>query len=275
MRFWRSFYDLVIEVYRRFSDDDGAYLAASISYYALFSIFPLLLLAISIAGYLFASRGSEAILAYTDQAIPQFTAAVKSNIEAVAMNRQSTGLIGALTLLWTGSMVFDAIGFTLNKIWKVSVGRHFLLSKLLSLASVIVVIVVLMLTTLISAGYETFQNYWLDSFQATPPFAALSLLNGLVALAVTFVALVVIYKVIPNVSLSLRDVWIGAVFATLSWTGAKGLFALYASRVARFNAVYGSVGVIIGLLLWLYITGMILILGAEISVTLKNRRELD
>ncbi len=112
MRFWRSFYDLVIEVYRRFSDDDGAYLAASISYYALFSIFPLLLLAISIAGYLFASRGSEAILAYTDQAIPQFTAAVKSNIEAVAMNRQSTGLIGALTLLWTGSMVFDAIGFT-------------------------------------------------------------------------------------------------------------------------------------------------------------------
>ena len=252
----------------------GSFLAATISFYALFSIFPLLLLAISVAGYVFADpQNADVLLRYAGRAFPEFSDAVRTNVQSIAANRRSTGLIGFITLLWTGTAVFEAIGYAMNKAWKVPAGRHVVLSKLLSIAGVLAVILVLLLTTFLSVGYQTFQDYWVNTFKATPPLAALSAGGILATLAISFFALVIIYAVIPNLRLRLRDVWVGAVFATLAGAVAHRGFALYASRAARFSAVYGSVGVIIGLMFWLYITGTILILGAEINAALRSRPE--
>ncbi|HEB12885.1 MAG TPA: YihY/virulence factor BrkB family protein, partial [Actinobacteria bacterium] len=148
---------------------------------------------------------------------------------------------------------------------------HIVWSKLLSMAGVLAVILVLLLTTFLSVGYQTFQDYWANTFKATPPLAALGAVSTLGTLAITFFALVIIYAVIPNLKLRLRDVWTGALFATLAGELAQRGFALYASMAARFNAVYGSVGVIIGLMFWLYITAVILIFGAEINAARKMR----
>lgn len=266
-------FDFIVDLYNRFSEDAGSFLAATISFYALFSIFPLLLLAISIAGYVVIYADKADVLRYTSGAFPQFSDVIAANIRSIAANRRSTGLIGLVVLLWSGTAVFEAIEFALNKVWKVQRGRHFILSKLLSLASVTAVVVLLLLTTLVSAGYAAFQNYWQATFTATPPLAALRVGAFLGGLAITFLALVVIYTVVPNLKLRLKDVWRGAVFAAVAWEAAKFLFAIYMSRAARFNAVYGSVGAFVGLLFWLYITGLILVLGAEINATLRAARE--
>ncbi|MDP1809673.1 MAG: YihY/virulence factor BrkB family protein [Actinomycetota bacterium] len=264
-------FDFIVDLYRRFSEDAGSFLAATISYYALFSIFPLLLVAISIAGYVVTYADKTEVLRYTSGVFPQFSKEIAANIRSIAANRRSTGLVGLVVLMWSGAAVFEAIEFALNKVWKVPVGRHFILSKLLSLASVIAVIVLLLSTTLISVGYETFQNYWRAVFTTNPPLAALWLSAFLGGLVITFLALVVIYSVVPNLKLGLRDVWPGAAFAAIAWEAAKRLFAIYISRAARFNAVYGSVGAFVGLLFWLYITGVILVLGAEINAALAGR----
>ncbi len=270
----RSFYGFLVEVHTRFSEDAGTFLAATISFYALFSIFPLLLLAISAAGYIFADpQNVDLLLGYASAAFPEFSDSVKTNVNSIAANRRSTGLVGLLALLWTGTAVFDAIGYAMNKAWKVPAGRNIVLSKLLGMAGVIAIILVLLLTTFLSVGYQTFQDYWVNTFKTTPPLAALSVGGSLATVAISFFALVIIYTVIPNLRLRLRDVWPGAVFATLAGGVAHTGFAMYASRAARFNAVYGSVGVIIGLMFWLYITGVILIFGAEINAALKRRTD--
>jgi membrane protein len=269
----RSLFDFTVDVFRRFSNDAGSFLAATISYYALFSIFPLLLLAISAAGFALTYTGAaEAVLNYATSLIPQFSEEIRTNVEAIARDRTSVGIIGLLALLWAGTYVFEAIEYALNRVWKVPVGRHFILSKMLSIAGVVAVILVLLATSLISAGYQAFQAYWLSAFEATPPLAALRAASVLLGMAITFAALLIIYKVVPNLKLTFKDVWVGAVFSTIAWELAKRLFVVYTSRAARFEAVYGSVGVIIGVLVWLYISGIILVFGAEINAALKARR---
>jgi membrane protein len=270
----RSLFDFTVDVFRRFSNDAGSFLAATISYYALFSIFPLLLLAISAAGFALTYTGAaEAVLNYATSLIPQFSEEIRTNVEAIARDRTSVGIIGLLALLWAGTYVFEAIEYALNRVWKVPVGRHFILSKMLSIAGVVAVILVLLATSLISAGYQAFQAYWLSAFEATPPLAALRAASVLLGMAITFAALLIIYKVVPNLKLTFKDVWVGAVFSTIAWELAKRLFVVYTSRAARFEAVYGSVGVIIGVLVWLYISGIILVFGAEINAALKARRK--
>jgi membrane protein len=270
----RSLFDFTVDVFRRFSNDAGSFLAATISYYALFSIFPLLLLAISAAGFALTYTGAaEAVLNYATSLIPQFSEEIRTNVEAIARDRTSVGIIGLLALLWAGTYVFEAIEYALNRVWKVPVGRHFILSKMLSIAGVVAVIVVLLATSLISAGYQAFQAYWLSAFEAAPPLAALRAASVLLGMSITFAALLIIYKVVPNLKLTFNDVWVGAVFSTIAWELAKRLFVVYTSRAARFEAVYGSVGVIIGVLVWLYISGIILVFGAEINAALKARRK--
>ena len=266
----RTFVALVADVYHRFAGDAGTFLAATISYYALFSIFPVLLLAISAAGFFLAQSGAEGqILDYTATVLPQFSQIVRSNVTAIAANRQSTGIIGLVGLFWAGTAVFDAIAYAMNRVWDVDAGRPFIFSKMLSAAGVIIVILLLLLTTLASTGFEAFQAFWRENIAVAPPLAAFRVGAFFAGIGLTFLAMLTIYLITPNKELHLRDVWPGAVLAALGLEAGKRLFVLYTARVARFNAIYGSVGMIVGLLFWLYIFGIILVLGAEINAARK------
>lgn len=270
----RSFSAFIIDVYSRFSRDAGSFLAATISYYALFSIFPLLLLAISAAGFFLAEASvMDEILDYTKEVLPQFSSVVRDNVESISTNRESTGLVGLVALVWIGTAVFDALAYAMNRVWDVKAVRHIFWSKLLSVAGVISVILILLFTTMLSTVLEAFQAYWRQTFSAAPPLQTFGLVTFLAVQSITFSALVIIYAVTPNINLRFKDVWPGAAFTTVVLEVAKRLFVVYTSRVARFNAIYGSVGVIVGLLFWLYIMGMILVLGAEINAALKSRND--
>ncbi len=262
----------MIDVYSRFSRDAGSFLAATISYYALFSIFPLFLLAISAAGYFLAEVStSDAILDYTKEVLPQFSGVVRNNVKSISTNRESTGLIGLVALVWIGTAVFDALAYAMNRVWHVKAARHIFWSKLLSVAGVITVILVLIMTTLLSTVLDAFQVYWRETFSVAPPLETLGIVTFFAVQSITFSALVIIYAVTPNLELRFSDVWAGALFATVVLEVAKRLFVVYTTHVARFNAIYGSVGVIVGLLFWLYIMGIIVVLGAEINAALKHR----
>ncbi len=268
----RPFTDFIVEVYVRFSRDAGSFLAATLSYYALFSIFPVLLLAISAAGYFVAEASmTEIILDYTNEALPQFSGVVRHNVEAISKNRESTGIVGLVALVWIGTAVFDAITYVLNRVWDVETPRHFVKTKLLSVAGVVAVILLLILTTFFSTMFATLQTFWRETFSATPPLAAFQATAFGGSLVITFSALAIIYAVVPNKKLGLTDVWVGAAFTTVILEVAKRLFIVYTSRIARFNAIYGSVGVIMGLLFWLYIIGLIFVLGAEINAARAAR----
>ncbi len=271
----RGLVKFIGDVYFRFARDAGSFLAATISYYALFSIFPMFLLAISAAGYFLERPGStEAILEYTKTVLPQFSGVVRTNVESIAATRGSAGIVGIVALVWIGTAVFGALEYALDRVWKVPVARHFFFSKLLGVAGVITVILLLILTTLMSTGFEAFQVFWRDTFAGSqPPLAAQRATASLAGWTITFLALSIIYSVVPNLKLRWRDVWVGAAFATISMELAKRIFVLYTTNLARFNAIYGSVGVIVGLLFWLYIIGNVLVLGAEVSAELKARKD--
>jgi membrane protein len=216
---------------------------------------------------------TDDVLRYTKQVLPEYSQIVRQNVKSISANRQSTGAVGLLALVWIGTAVFDALAYTMNRVWDVPTPRHIILSKLLSVAGVIAVSLLLISTTLFSTAFETFQTFWWQLLKVPPPLEAFRLGAFLAASSIIFVALVIIYAVVPNIRLGFKDVWLGAASATVVLELAKWILVFYTSKVARFNAIYGSVGVTIGLLFWLYVMGMIVILGAEVNAALKGKRK--
>lgn len=250
-------------------------MAATISYYAFLSLFPLLLFVISLLGFfLESSRVQQEILVYVDSVFPASVELIRSDLQAIVREREGVGLIGLLGLLWTGTAIFSALEYALNTIWSVLTPRHFLkhylLAFLLVLAGALLVLVSLIATSLVSSLKGLFFHY------ASDARASLSLLlpfvSVLVGLATSMAIFFLTYFVVPNVYHRWKDVWLGATVGGLSWETAKYAFSWYLSTLARYRLLYGTLGAAIALLVWIYISALILLFGAELNLGYQNFR---
>jgi membrane protein len=167
--------------------------------------------------------------------------------------------------LWSASGVFDVVQTALDQAWRVKKTRSFVKQRLLSVATISLLGGLFILSLFVSTVTD-------DVIRA-----ALAWTQGSVALAgriasfiTVLIAFVILYKFFPHVSVSWRAAWAGAVTAALLWEIAKTVYGVYLIHFARFNLVYGSVGAVIGLLLWGYISATIVLFGAELSATMER-----
>lgn len=269
-----AFYELVKEVYFKFGRDHGSFLAATISYYALFSIFPLLLVLISVAGFFFAqAETTRAVLNYTRHIIPQFSVVVRENIQTVAASRSQVGLIGIAGLLWSGTAVFDALEYALDQVFGEAETKPLFRAKLLGIAAVIGLITILVVITLVTPVVGAARDFWLRTPLGRSLILSYDSYIWLISMGVATVVFLALYHLVPSRRPSVREIWPGAVVAGLTWEAAKRLFSWYLRRAAKFSAVYGSLGIVIGLLVWLYILGIIIVFGGELAAVITARRE--
>jgi membrane protein len=253
-------------------NDNVSRLGASISYYTLFSLAPMLVIAIAIAGFVFGAEAARGeIVGQIKGLVGQDGArAVQALLQGASRQRSSgilATIVGLVTLVVGATGVFLELQTALNGIWQVkpkpSAGvMGVLRQRLISFGLVVGVGFVLMVSLLVSAALSALGKF-LGGY--VPGYAVLGqALNVLLSLAVITLLFAMIYKVLPDVELTWRDVWIGGLVTAGLFSIGKLVIGLYLGTSSTAST-YGAAASVIVLLLWVYYSSQIVLLGAEFT----------
>jgi YihY family inner membrane protein len=274
----------------KYEETDGEQRAASFAYYAFFAMFPLIVLLITLGTNFFGNR-SEAtarIMTYVSDYLPlepQDSSAIIRTIDGVVKSRKSAGLIAFGVLSWSALKFFQALVYGVNRAWGTKQYSWWRMPiKNLSMAAILAS--ALLLGSMIPTIFDYMEYlYWKNSWQFHLDFMFVKplfwvILRPLVPSLVLFYGFLMFYKFAPRRRTSLREVWRAALFATISFEILQRLFLLYTKNVGNFNTLYGTFGAVVALLLWIYLSGSIIILGGclaaakyEIEMSLTDQAE--
>jgi len=251
-----------------FIEDDCPHLAAAIAYYSLFSLFPLLLGLIAVLGFTVGSPSVQnELTAQVVSYLPGSRELIATNLQRVVQAREEVGLVAVLGFLWSATAVFAAVRKALNAAWDIDRARPLLQQKLLDLAMVGGVGLLFALSTALTALYRLLRQ-WQLPFVGLQPFGN-DLLRAAVGatlpIALTFLVFLLVYKIVPYTTVAWSSAALGAALATPLFELVKNLFVWYAQTFGRYELVYGSLGAVIGFLTWVYLSALILLLGAELG----------
>ena len=267
-----SIYALCRQAVNAWIDDYAASMGAALAYYTLFSIAPLLLIVISIAGLVFgpeAARG-EIFAELRDLMGEDGAAAAQALLQSV--NKPAQGVLGTVVgvvLLGVGAIsVFGELQNALDRIWRAP-GRAgsggvwaLVRARLLSFGMVLGIGFLLILSLVASAAVAALGKFAAPLFGSGVVLA--ELLNLAVSFAVVTLTFAMIYKIIPRVKIGWRDVWVGAAVTALLFAIGKSLIGLYLGR-STFASGFGAAGSLVVLLVWVYYSAQIFLLGAEFT----------
>ena len=253
-------------------DHNASSLGASLAYYTLFSIAPILVIAVAVAGYVFGSQVAETeVLSQMQGLIGDAGALALRGLLTSAQQSEARGLaaiISVVTLIIGATSVFGELQKTLDQIWGTPVRDEtvawwrVLRSRLLSVGLILGVGFLLMVSLLASAALAGLGK-WLGSFM--PHWTiVLPALDLTLSVAMTTVLFAMIYKYVPRESIAWSDVWVGGFVTALLFTIGKTLIGLYLGR-SSISSAYGAAGSVMVLLLWIYYSAQIFLLGAEFT----------
>lgn len=259
------------------SNDKPFRLSAALAYYTLFSIAPLLVVALGVAGVVFGEEAARGQIFGPLATLlgPQSADAVQNAVAAASI--KSSGILatvlGIATLIVGASAVFGELQDALNTIWRAKppddAGWWDLVKKrLLSLSMVAVIGFLLLVSLALSAALNAIGTY-LGGTLTLPAFA-LETINFLLSLGVITLLLAAIFKILPDVDNAWSDVWIGAAATAVLFTIGKSLIGIYIGRSA-LGSTYGAAASLIILLVWVYYSSLILFLGAEFTQVYAKR----
>ena len=270
---WRIIKDTVYG----FIDDEALSRGAAIAFYTATSIAPVLLIVIAIAGLAFGQDAAEsAITGQLSGLMGDQTAQLLQTAVASASKKSSgtiATVVGVVTLILTASGVFGEMQSALNAIWKAkppgAAITRLIRARAISLGLVAALGFLLLVSLVVSALLTAFGN----QLNALLPFGKLilSALNFVISILLITVLFAAIYKILPDRPLAWRDVIFGAIVTALLFTAGKSLIAIYIGSSATVSS-YGAAGALIALLLWVYYSAQIFLLGAEFTKAYTNYR---
>lgn len=253
-----------------FMEDNCMTLGAAMAYYAITSIAPLLLLVLAIAGFVF---GKEAASGQLNRQIEQLMGSNAGQaVEKMLATMQNSGsntaatVIGAIFVLLGASGVFASLQSALNQIWGVAPrpGRGIIgiiKDRALSFAMVLGILLLLLASVVISTALATIGKHAGHEGMLHYVFWTVELLVSVAVVTALFMAM---FKVLPDVELTFRDVWVGAAVTAILFTIGKWLIGLYLGHAGTASA-YGAAGAPLVLLVWIYYSSLILFFGAEFT----------
>jgi len=263
---------LVKETFSEWSEDKVPRLAAALAYYTAFALAPLLLIAIAVAGLVF---GREAVTNQIGQQLagllgPTAADAVNMMVKAAGENQGGgiiASIIGVATLLFAASGVFGELQDTLNTIWEVQPKPNqgmvaTIKQRFFSFAMVLGVGFLLLVSLALSAALGAVGG--IVAGDQADQSLVWKAINFVVSFGVTTLLFALIYKVLPDVKIQWRDVWIGALVTALLFTLGKAAIGWYLGRPGT-TSTYGAAGSFVALLLWVYYSAQILFFGAEFT----------
>ncbi len=268
---------LTARVAKEMQQIESTHLAAGVAYYALLSLFPLLLGLLALGGILLSSEGTyQGLLSFVTENLPGSKAFVEQNVGEVVEFRGVVGVGAILGFLWTASIGFGAVARSVNRAWGIRVNRPFYVAKPLHILMALAVGALFLISTSATSVIEVITDPERDfGIPAQEFFLQLGLGHlalRMVPWGINIFIFLMIYRFAPNCKTYWRYIWPGAVVAAVLLEVSKGLFLWYLDNLAIYNQVYGSVTSVIVLLFWIYVSALILILGAEIGAEHSRMR---
>lgn len=258
-----------------FYHSDNLTYAASIAYYALLSLFPAFLLALTLLGRATAdAHDRQAVLEFVLRYFPTQFDFITRQLNMLDRNAATFGVAGTIALVWGALGVFGAITTAVNYAWGVEKQRSYWKHKLLSFVMLLIAGLVLLIALLLVSASQVVGASWFAGVLAHFPglgiLRSLAVRNGTTLLFIAVVGFV--YYFVPNAKVRFRDVWIGAVVTGLLWKGALEGFSWYMRDMSRFTRVNGSIAAVIIFLVWVYVQAVILLYGVEFTAAYARLR---
>lgn len=256
-------------------DDKAPRLGAALAYYTAFSLAPLLVIAIAVAGIFFGAQAASGQIANQIRTVvgDDGAKAIESMVEGA--NRPASSawatVIGIIMLFVGAAGLFGQLQDALNTIWKVEskLGRGilgFIQDRFLSFTMVLGTAFLLLVSLVISAGLAALGSLF-GEWGASIAGQALNLVTSFAVITLLFA---MIYRFLPDVRIAWRDVWFGAIFTSLLFSLGKALIGLYLGQTGTASA-YGAAGSLAVLLIWLYYSAQIFLFGAELTRAYASR----
>ena len=246
-------------------------MGAALAYYTMFSIAPLLLIVISLAGFLFGMEAARGELVEQLRGLmgPQGAQAVQGLLVSMSKPAESimAVVVGSTLLLIGATSVFAELQDALDRIWRAPKRRKggiwsLLRARLLSFGMIMGIGFLLMVSLVASAALAAFGRLWGPLFADWALLARL--INSLFTFVFTATLFALIYKIMPRVDVGWEDVWIGAVVTALLFTAGKFLIGFYIGR-SGVTSGFGAAGSLVVLLLWVYYSAQVFLMGAEFT----------
>jgi len=251
----------------RFKEHGLIDLAAQCAYFFLLSLFPFLLFIISLLTFLPFSFDDVYHL-LQEAYVPEDVLQVIEGQWDLLTNQQSTGVLsfGLLFTLWTASLAMNSILRALNMAYNVTERRGMILARLISIALTIGMFAVI----IVALSLQVLGSLMKDYLIVDLVIFDVDLLRWFLSSTIIFTVLLILYLVGPNTRLSFKEVYIGAIFATIGWQLTSYAFSIYLNHFADFSATYGTIGTVIALMIWFHFSSIIILLGGEINALLKE-----
>ncbi|WHY98150.1 YihY/virulence factor BrkB family protein [Peribacillus simplex] len=260
---------------KEIKEDRVTGLAAEQAYYYLLALFPLLVLLLSILPYL--NIDIQTALDTIKTFMPAETMEVVEKNIINILSERNGGLLtfGFLGTIWSASNGMNAFIHSMNIAYDVEETRNFIKARIIS----IVLTLGLVVAFIVMLGLPVFGKVIIDLLQQVIPIPEemqilFSLLRWVIAVVVISLVLAFLYRFAPNKSFPIKHVIPGAVTATVLWLGISLGFSFYVSNFANYSSTYGSLGGVIILMLWLYLSGLIFVIGGEINAILHRQNSI-
>jgi len=263
---WRRMFSHSVH---QFHENDLFTSAAAMSYFGLLTLFPALLLLLALSNRI--TAGNQ-MIHHIVQVYPGSTKFLNDTIKSLSGIGTEVLITCGAIVLWAGSWVFAVVERALNRIWGTT-PRTFLHGRALTLGMIGIVGLLLSVSVLVTSVLVYFQEIagrlsprQLENYRLLGSVGSLfwQVVFALLSLLVTFALFALVYRFMPNAHVTLRDTIPGAVIGGLLWEGCKYLFA-WSLNYFHYDQIYGSVGAVVAVLTWGYVSSLVLLFGAQLT----------
>lgn len=275
----KAYWQIIKDVFNRFIEDNPMLYAANIAFYTIFSLPAALIIIIAIAGEFFAKEAVTGELYHQIKGLigPESAKEVQNIIENASQSESGViaTIIGVATLLFSATTVFVSIQGALNAIWNVKPVPQkgyvkFVVDRVLSFALVVTLGFLMMVSLVLDAFLAVFKTFLMKIFSGITYYVMEAINLSITLLVITFI-FAMIFKFLPDAKIKWSDVRVGAVITTILFIVGKFLIGFYIGN-SDFEDTYGAAGSLVALLMWVYYSSVILLLGAEFTQAFAKSR---
>lgn len=257
---------------RYFYDHDGFFLAAGLSFYVVICVVPFLLLIVAGGGFLLSDeRVVREVVDRLATVLPVYQTEMEKLLVGVVAARGVTTVIGTVILLLFASQLFAATRLVLNRVLGAK-GRGLLHGVLFDVGMIVLVTLLFFVTVGITAAFTWIRSVFLRLDRGLVVTSLFEWAGLLLALSLDTALFALLYRFVPSVRLPWRNVLLGSTATAALWELAKQLFRFYIEGVGVYSAVYGSLGVSIALIMWVYYSAIVFVAGAALIRVLEEQR---
>ncbi|OAT89295.1 ribonuclease BN [Candidatus Arthromitus sp. SFB-turkey] len=261
---------------KKMDDDELVALSAQLSYSFVLAFFPFFIFLMTVIGFL--KLDSQQVLIFLEALLPtEVYSLIQNMVKFVIDSREGSLLSLSLFLsIWSSSAGFRGVMRGLNKAYNVVDTRNYIVKIILSILYTIglVFLIVLMLILVVFGGIigDLFVKFFVDYVDVNIVLNSWYLIRYTFIITLMVTVFAIIYYYVPVVkNKKLSKVLPGAIFTTIAWIGISIAFTFYVNNLSNYSALYGSIGAVIVLMIWLFLTSMIILLGGEINAILSGK----